>query len=120
MLRILRQCLFALIAFAMIGGTTTQLARSASLITPMTMAAGVPCDMMAPMAGAEHGKPMTPCKGMTPDCMKQMGCVADIGLPIRFVSHEPAARSSAVAYWSARSEATGLSRTPEPLPPRTT
>jgi hypothetical protein len=114
----LRQFLFALIGFAIVGGTTTQLARSAAFVAPVTMS-GVPCDMTAPAAGAEHGKPMTPCKNMTPDCIKQIGCVVDTGLPVRLVSHEAAARFSAVDYWNARSDATGLSCTPEPLPPRT-
>jgi hypothetical protein len=118
MRQLLRQLLFALIAFAMVGGTTTQLARAAVSAAPMTMA-GVPCDMSMPTAGAEHGNPMVPCKGMTPDCIKQIGCVADIGLPIRVASHESAARFSAVEYWNTWSEATGLIRAPEPLPPRT-
>jgi hypothetical protein len=118
MRRILRQFLLALIAFAMVGGTTTQLARSAAFVVPVTMT-GVPCDMMAPTAGAEHGKPMTPCKSMTPDCLKQMRCVADVGLPVRFASHEAAVRFSAITYWNIRSEAAGLIRAPEPLPPRT-
>ena len=118
MLRVLRQFLLALIAFAMIGGTTAQLARSAAFVAPMTMT-GVPCDMTAPTAGAERGTPMMPCKGMTPDCIKQMGCVADAGLPVRLVSHEAAVHSSNVNYWNTRFEVTGLIHAPEPLPPRT-
>jgi hypothetical protein len=118
MRQLLRQILFALIAFAMVGGTTTQLARAAASVAPMTMA-GVPCDMSMPTAGAERGSPMVPCKGMTPDCIKQMGCVADTGLPVRVASHASAARFSAVEYWDIRSEVTGFIYAPEPLPPRT-
>ena len=117
-MRVLRQLLFVLIAFAMVGGTTTQLARSAQYTAPMTMA-GMPCDMMMPAAGADHGKPMAPCKGMTPDCIKQMGCVTDVALPARLMSHEFAARFTTVDYWSALSQLAALDRTPEPLPPRT-
>ncbi|MBN8907719.1 MAG: hypothetical protein J0H99_14045 [Rhodospirillales bacterium] len=120
MLRILRQCLCALIAFAIVGGTTTQLARSASFVAPMTMAAGMPCDMMAPTAGAGHGKPMTPCKGMTPGCIKQMGCVADIGLPAQFVGRKDVLHFSTVDYLTTWSRLAGLVSEPEPLPPRTT
>lgn len=131
MLRFLRPFLLALIAFAMIGGTTAQLARSAALLAPVTMTSmtptamtpatitGLPCDMIAPMAGAEHGAPMMPCKGITPDCIKQMGCVVDTGLPVRLAGHHVAVRFSAVDYWNAWPRVTGLAHAPEPLPPRT-
>ena len=45
----------------------------------------MPCDMAMPMADAGHGAPMAPCKGLTPECIKQMGCVANVALPIRLV-----------------------------------
>lgn len=118
MRQLLRQLLFALIAFAIVGATTTQLARAAASVAPMTMG-GAPCDMSMPMAGAEHGSPMVPCKGMTPDCMKQMGCVTNAGLPVRVLRHGSAAPFSAVEYWIIRSDATGFTDRPEPLPPRT-
>jgi hypothetical protein len=119
MIRVLRPFLFVLIAFAIVGGTTTQLAQSAQSIAPMTMAS-MPCNMMMmPAAGADHGKPMAPCKGMTPDCIKLMGCVTAVGLPARFVSHAFAGHFTTVDYWSALSKLTSLARTPEPLPPRT-
>jgi len=118
MIRVLRQCLFVLIAFAIVGGTTMQVAQSAQYAAPMTMA-GMPCDMMMPAADADHGKPSAPCQGMTPDCVKLMGCVTAVGLPARFVSHAFAAHFTTVDYWSALSKLTTLVRTPEPLPPRT-
>jgi hypothetical protein len=119
MIRVLRQLLFVLIAVAIVGGTTTQLAQSAQYAAPMTMA-GMPCDMMMmPAAGAVHGKPVAPCKGMTPDCIKQMGCVTDIALPARVVIHAFAAHFTTVDYWSALCKLATLFRTPEPLPPRT-
>jgi hypothetical protein len=117
--QVLRQLLFVLIAFAIVGGTTTQLAQSAQYAAPMTMV-GMPCDMMMmPAAGADHGKPMAPCKGMTPDCIKQMGCVTAVALPARFASHAFAVHFTTVDYWSAPSKLATLVRTPEPLPPRT-
>jgi hypothetical protein len=119
MIRVLRQLLFVLIAFAIVGGTTTQFAQSAQYAGPMTMA-GMPCDMMMmSAAGADHGKPMAPCKGMTPDCIKQMGCVTDVALPARLVKDEFVAHFTTVDYWSALSKLAELIRTPEPLPPRT-
>jgi hypothetical protein len=116
MLRILRKLLLVLIAFAIIGGTTSELARSAQYGATM---AGMPCDMSMPAADTDHGKPTMPCKGMMPECMKLMGCVADTSLPARFVSHEFVAHVSKVDYWSALSKLAGLAAAPEPLPPRT-
>jgi hypothetical protein len=118
MLRVAHRLLLVLIAFAIVGGTTAQLARSAQSIAPMTMA-GMPCDMMMPAASSERGEPMTPCKGMTPDCIKQMGCVADVALPARLANNEFVAHFTTVDYWSAMSELAELVNTPEPLPPRT-
>ena len=124
MLKAAHRFLIVLIAFAMVGGTTEQLARSAQYAEPVTMA-GMPCDMEMPAAGAEHGTPLTlgngmPCKGMTPDCIKQMGCVTVTALPAQIGSNEIAVRFSAVDYWMAGSKLAGLVREPEPLPPRTT
>jgi hypothetical protein len=118
MFGILRQLLLVLIAVAIIGGTTFELARSAQYGTVMGMA-GIPCDMTMPTADVDHGKSTMPCRGMTPDCMKLMGCIVDTSLPARFVSHEFVAHVSKVDYWSALSRLAGLVATPEPLPPRT-
>jgi hypothetical protein len=118
MLRMLRKLLRVLIVFAIIGGTTSELARSAQYGTLMAMA-GMLCDMMMPAADQDHGKSTMPCKGMTPDCMKLMGGIADVSLPARFASHEFVAHVSKVDYWSALSELAGLAAAPESLPPRT-
>jgi hypothetical protein len=118
MLRVAHQLLLVLIAFAIVGGTTTQLAQSAQYAAPITMA-GMPCDMMMPAAGGDHGKPMAPCKGMTPDCIKLMGCATAVALPARFQSNEFAMLFSTVNYWTMSSKLAALVRTPEPLPPRT-
>ncbi len=118
MLRVIRHLLFVLIAFALAGGTTSGLAHAAQYAAPMTMA-GMPCDMMMPAAGAGHGKPMAPCKGMTPDCIKVIGCVADVALPVRLVSLAFAGQFTAVKYWTALSRLADRVSTPEPLPPRT-
>ena len=114
----LRQFLLVLIAFALIGGTSAQLARSAEYSAPMTMA-GMPCDMMMSHADMPDDKPMSPCKGMTPDCIKHMGCMTDPALPVRAISLDVAAHYSDVDYWSAWSKLADFVRGPEPLPPRT-
>lgn len=123
MLRICRHFLLLLIAFAIIGGTTSELAYSAQYIAPMTMA-GMPCDMAIPASASGDTKPMPPCKGMTPDCIKLMGCVL-IGcvtvtaLPTGFLTHEITVRYSTVTYWTGSSTPASLDHEPEPFPPRT-
>lgn len=114
----LRQLLLVLIAFAFVGGTSSQLARSVEYAAPMVMA-GMPCDMMMAHAGMQDEKPIPPCKGMTPDCIKQMGCVANAALPARMLNFDIAVHFSDVNYWSAWSKLADFAREPEPLPPRT-
>ncbi len=119
MLRFARHLLVVLIAFAIVGGTTTQLAHATQAGMPMMMG-GVPCDMMMmPATGAGHEKPMMPCKGMTPDCIKSMGCVADVALPALFTNHAVALHFTTVAYWSSLNTLPAFTDAPEPLPPRT-
>ena len=118
MLRVAYRFLLVLIVFAVIGGPTAQLAKPAASMPPTTMA-DIPCGMAMPMADAGYGAPMAPCKGLTPECIKQMGCVVTVALPARLADMDIAVLFSPVAYWSARSEMTGVGREPDPLPPRT-
>jgi len=118
MRRVLSQFLLVLIAFALVGGTTAQLALSVQPVAPMTMT-GTPCNMMTSAIDGSHGQPMTPCKGVTPDCIKQMGCVTNPALPARITDNEIIAHSSRVAYGMVLSRLAGLITTPEPNPPRT-
>ena len=118
----LRQFLLVLIAFAFLGGTSFQLARSAEHAAPMVMA-GMPCDMMMSHAGMHDDKPRppsngSPCKGMTSDCIK-MCCVTDAALSARMVHLDIALNFSHVDYWSAWTKLADFVREPEPLPPRT-
>jgi hypothetical protein len=118
MLKVVHRLMLLILAFAFVGGTTVQFARSAQL-APIAVA-GMPCDMAMSAAGMDRDKPMMPCKGMTPDCIKQMGCVTDVAVPACRVSIEPAVQSTAaVNYWSGTSGLTGFISSPEPLPPRT-
>ncbi len=113
----MRRLLVVFIVFAIISGTTSQLAKSAE---HSVVAVGMPCDMMIP-AQPEHGHsaPMAPCKTMKTDCLKQLSCVADIALPARLASLEGVTPYTSVGYWSAWSNLAGLVLQPEPMPPRT-
>ena len=119
MLKLAHRIMVALITLAVVGGTPVQRARSSLYAAPVTMA-GMPCDMTMSPADPGHGEPMAPCKGLTPHCIKQMGCVAEVGLPIRLTGIGTAERFSTVNYWFAWSAMDGMDRTPEPIPPRTT
>lgn len=111
--------LLVLIAFAVIGGPTLHLAQPPQFMPSMAMG-DVPCDMAMPVADAGHGAPMLPCKGMTADCIKEMGCVANVALPTRMANTDVVFAFRPVAYWSARSEMAGVVHEPADLPPRTT
>jgi len=119
MVRFACRFLLVFVVFAIIGGPTLHLAQPPQFV-PSVAVGDVPCDMMMPMADAGHGAPMLPCKGMTADCIKQMGCVADVALPTRVAGADVVFAFSPVAYWPARSEMAGVLREPEDLPPRTT
>jgi len=118
MFRLAHRFLFVLIVFALTGGPTMQLGQAAALMAPEAMA-GMPCDMAMPVADSGQGAPMAPCKGLTPECVKQMGCVANVALPIRLADRATSFVFSPVTYWSARFLMTGVARSPDPLPPRT-
>ncbi len=119
MLKALHRLLLVLIVFAIIGAPVVHLAQpAAAAMAPMAMS-DMPCDMALPIADAGHGAPMVPCKGLTPECIKQMGCVANTALPARLADNDTVFAFGSVAYWSAWSEMTGMAHTPEPLPPRT-
>jgi hypothetical protein len=118
MLRSLRVFLLVLLAFAFIGGASAQFARSADYAPPMMMS-GVPCDLMMSHPGIQADKPMPPCKGVTSDCIKSLGCVSDTALPMRTMRFDIASNVSGVHYWSAWSSPAGFVCEPEPLPPRT-
>ncbi len=109
---LLRQFLAVLIALAVVSGTTAQLAHSTQHAS-----GSMPCGVAMPMAGADGGSPMQPCKGMA-DCTKRLCCVADIALPARFAATATAVSFDWVGYWDTRPMHAGVARTPEPLPPR--
>jgi hypothetical protein len=119
MARVLRQILLLLVAFPVVSGTTWEAARAAQF-TAATVAAGAPCDMAMTASPSDDTKPMAPCKGMTPDCMKQICCVTATALPAHFLTLASTVWYGAIDYWVSTAELAGLDRQPEPLPPRTT
>jgi hypothetical protein len=117
---ICRHMLVILIVIAFLGGTAQaqpclQIADGAG--TGEMAAMDMPCDQMKGMDAA--GRDM-PCKGLTPECVKQMGCVTIPALVERFASNVVSIGYSKVVYASPSSDSEGLSRKPDLLPPRIT
>ncbi len=119
-MRCARTLLLALSAFAMVGGASVQLALSVPLV-PSVVTAEMPCDMAAmPMAETGQGQTTAPCKGLTPDCIKQMGCIADVALPVRLAAADPGVPFGTADLRQVRSTLSGTVSNPDPMPPRTT
>jgi hypothetical protein len=121
--RTLRQLIVVLTIFAFLSGTVVQ-------AMPMLQANGQPsavamkvakspCDHMAAMEQSGKAAPgqKMPCKGITPGCMKQIGCIGLPGIPARAeVLAEPLAYSSVVS-WPPELILGGLSLEPDLFPP---
>jgi hypothetical protein len=122
MLLFVHRLLSLVTALAFLGGATLQAMPMAD-IQEMQPRAGamqvdLPCDQMTAMAQASKpaGDPL-PCKGLTLDCIKQMGCV---GVPSLLPSADVLATSvvyAAIIYWPARPQLDGVSREPDLFPP---
>lgn len=118
MLKGLRHFLLLLVAFALVSGTTAEFARAAQYGAPMTMD-GMPCNMTMPASASGDTKPMAPCKGATPDCLKLMGCITVTALPAHDTTHGIVVQYGVVDYPTFSSKLTGLDHRPDPFPPRT-
>ena len=119
MLRFLHQLLIAITVFAFLGGATLQAlpvadAQVQTSGAGIAMVAGMPCEHMDTLKGT--GIPLLPCKGITPDCIKQMGCIGFPDLPQASVLAAPVAYA-VVDYRQFRQTSAGLSRKPDLFPP---
>jgi len=119
MILVFRRCVLFLAILALVGGATLELAQSVQY-GPILGMDGTPCDMTMPASALNHTSPIMPCKGMTPGCVKMMGCAAVSALPAHFMIFASPARYGAIDYWTSPSALAGLDLAPELLPPRTT
>jgi hypothetical protein len=120
MLRFLHRFLLIVTAFAFLGGATLQAMPAADTQVQtsgadMAMAAGMPCEHMEAVKGA--GVPLLPCKGMTADCIKQMGCIGFPDLPQGSALAAPVTYYAAVDYRYFQQTSDGLSLKPDLFPP---
>jgi hypothetical protein len=96
---------------AFLGGMTLQLmpAKAASLATSADDCARM---TMAPDVGGR-----TPCKGMDPECVKQMGCLGTPSLPVRIAADFVSFAYGKIAYSTQAAWRDGRSIKPDLFPP---
>ena len=112
--------ILTIVAFT--GAMSVQAAPSAEAVGLTGSAKMSQADEHCPRMTAEHPdrgspKPM-PCKGIMPDCVKQVGCVGSPNLPSPSAELRTPISYGRVAYWSPAEERAGLFIAPDLLPPR--
>ena len=110
----LHRLIVVLSLLAFVGGMTLQ------LMPPKAAFAAAPvlgdCQHMTVPADAGPSHTM-PCKGLDPECVKQMGCLGTANLPLRPLSPATLFSYSRVAYWLPAATFAGRSIKPDLLPP---
>ncbi|HJS87129.1 MAG TPA: hypothetical protein VJ779_16855 [Acetobacteraceae bacterium] len=119
--KLLRGLLVAVTVLAFLGGTTVQAmpVLKANGVPAGIVKASVPCDHMAAMGQSGSAVPGhdAPCKGITPDCVKQMGCIGVPSLPARADVLITPVSYVTITYWSPRPTLGGVSPEPDLFPP---
>lgn len=112
--------ILTIVAFA--GAMSVQAAPSAEALGLTGPAKMSQADEHCPRMAVEHPDrdiPMPmPCKGIMPDCVKQMGCVGSPNLPSRSAELRTPVSYSRVTYCLPAVQSAGLSIAPDLLPPR--
>lgn len=120
---VLRRLLIVLTGVAFIFGATVQAVQPAEFIASAYMDAAQPSidDCCVKMAMKSHATPapikQVPCKGISLDCAKQVGCIASPALPAPSIALRSPTVYARVAYWPPAASRAGLSRKPDLFPP---
>jgi hypothetical protein len=118
---VLARFLVVVTVIAFIGGTTMQAMPSAQTLNPAGKFAGSQAsrpDSRMAMTHRDQGIPLPmPCKGLIPDCVKQMGCLGTAVLTSCPDTPVAAAMFDVVAYWRAAWFRSGRFVEPELSPP---
>ncbi|MBI3514894.1 MAG: hypothetical protein HY060_12655 [Proteobacteria bacterium] len=117
----LRRAAIVLTGLAFLGGATVQALPPNDLLPasaqdPMTVMADCGHMDMQPAQHSGSTKPM-PCTGVTPDCLKWMGCIGFPSLPMPLGLAGAPVEYGRVAYWLAAAFSDGVSVEPDLLPP---
>jgi hypothetical protein len=107
----------ALTLLAFVGGMTLQVLPPKAAFAAGTMAVPGDCSHVA-MPPADPGPAhKVPCKGMDPECIKQMGCLGTPSLPLRLGAAFVPIAYTIVAYWTRALSKDGRSIKPDVFPP---
>jgi hypothetical protein len=119
---IVQRLIAVLTAVAFVLAMSVQAIPSAEALGLTSVAKVADMDEHCPRMAAEHpdqGLPqLMPCKGIMPDCVKQMGCIGSPSVPSRSAEMQRRVSYTTVTYWSLAEERTGRSIEPDLFPPR--
>lgn len=116
---LLRRFVILVTALAFLGGATVQaLPPSDLLATPAAGDTGATtnCDHMGTGDVGSTKQPM-PCTGITPDCLKWMGCIGSPNLPSVAGQVPAPIEYDRIAYWATPSSGGSITAAPPLLPP---
>lgn len=115
---LLHRLILAVTLLAFVGGMTLQLMppKMAFAATGPAPVAGDCAQMAMPPhdAGISHA---LPCKGMDPECVKQMHCLGTPSLPLRVAGDFARLAYGKVVYWAPATFRDGRSIKPDLSPP---
>jgi hypothetical protein len=118
---IVQRLITVLTAVAFMLAMSVQAIPSAEALGLTSVAKAADMDEHCPRMAAEHpdrGMPqLMPCKGIMPDCVKQIGCIGSPNVPSRSAEMQRRVSYTTVIYWSPAEERTGLSVEPDLVPP---
>jgi hypothetical protein len=120
---VLRRSLIALTGLAFLIGAAVQAMPPAEFMASACMGAAKTAtgDCCANMAMKDHATPaamkQVPCKGISLDCAKQVGCISSPALPAPSTVLGSPTAYGRVAYWSPPASRAGLSIKPDLFPP---
>jgi hypothetical protein len=118
LLAVLHRFVVAVTVLAFVGGMTLQLMPAkAAFAAAGTLTTESDCQHMAMPPSQAVPSHTMPCKGMDPECIKQMGCLGTPSLPLQLIADFLPFVYDAVAYWMPAKSSGGRSIKPELLPP---
>jgi hypothetical protein len=119
---VLRRLLIVLTGLAFLVGAAVQAMPPAEFMAPACMGAANTAtgDCCANMAMKDHATPAPmkqPCKGISLDCAKELGCMSSPALPASSSALASPTVYGRAAYWPPLTSRAGLSIKPDLFPP---